>query len=120
MWKSIFFVDNFVENGSTMCIPWTWYLQNDMQIFIYCTFILLVYRSNKFGSYMLIFWSILGSWAFYMIRSYQLGAHFYGHVVDFATTGQYMGDVYVKPYARCAPYLFGLFLGIMYSRFLEE
>ena len=103
-----------------MCLGWTWYLQNDMQIFIYCTLVLLVYRWNKFGGYMLIVWSMLGSFAFYMIKSYQLGAHYWIHIADFASTGQYMLDVYTKPYARCAPYLYGLLLGIMYSRFLEE
>ena len=76
-----------------MCLGWSWYLQNDMQIFIYCTFILLIYRWNKFVSYQLIFWSILGSWAFYMIRSYQLGGHYSGHIEDFTQNQEYSLDV---------------------------
>jgi peptidoglycan/LPS O-acetylase OafA/YrhL len=27
MWRSLLFVDNFVNNGRTICMPWGFYLQ---------------------------------------------------------------------------------------------
>ena len=36
------------------------------------------------------------------------------HLIDFANWGDFMLDVYMKPWARSPPYLFGLLLGIFY------
>ena len=113
MWRSLLFVDNFVNNGATMCMGWSWYLQNDMQIFIYCIFVLLIYKYNKFACHMLIAWSICASFAFTM---YQTFTHHYRNMTHLTDSNppEYMGDVYIKPWARCPPYLYGLFLGMMY------
>ena len=47
LWKPLLFVDNLVDNGSTMCMGWGWYLQSDMQMFVYCMLILFLYQKNK-------------------------------------------------------------------------
>lgn len=38
---------------------------------------------------------------------------------DFDTFGDYMANVYIKPWGRCPTYLFGLLLGILYVEFLR-
>lgn len=50
MWRSMLFVDNFVNNGDTQCLPWGWYLQVDFQVFLVCLFLLLLYSYNKKAS----------------------------------------------------------------------
>ena len=47
MYKPIFFVDNIVDNGQSMCMGWGWYLQNDMQIFIASIPILYLYNYKR-------------------------------------------------------------------------
>lgn len=54
MWKSVIFVDNIVDNGERMCMGWGWYLQNDMQIFIFSIPILYLYCRNRKISFVLI------------------------------------------------------------------
>ena len=54
MWKPLLFVDNLVDNGNSMCMGWGWYLQNDMQIFIFSIPILYLYSRNRKLSYILI------------------------------------------------------------------
>ena len=118
MWRSLLFVDNLIDNGASQCLGWGWYLQNDMQIFIYSIFILLIYRWNKFASYVTIVWSIAASFIFSMVSTYVNGYHHPTHIDDFNTWNVYMVDVYIKPWARCPPYLYGLLLGMMYTNFL--
>ena len=43
----MFFVDNLVDNGEKLCLGWGWYLQNDMQIFIFSMIYLFLYNTQK-------------------------------------------------------------------------
>lgn len=54
LWKPILFVDNILGNGERMCMAWGWYLQNDMQIFIFSIPILFVYSRHRKVSYLII------------------------------------------------------------------
>lgn len=49
-----------------MCMGWGWYLQNDMQIFIYSLVILVVYGKSKFWAYMAILVSVILSFGWTM------------------------------------------------------
>jgi len=53
-WKTLLFVDNLVDNGEHMCLPWGWYLQNDMQIFIFSLIFILIYAKNRIAGYISI------------------------------------------------------------------
>lgn len=44
-----------------MCMGWGWYLQNDMQLFIYSMLILYIYDKSKIGSKIFLWVSIFGS-----------------------------------------------------------
>ena len=48
------FVDNLVDNGEHMCLPWGWYLQNDMQIFVFSLVFILIYVKNRIAGYISI------------------------------------------------------------------
>jgi hypothetical protein len=118
MWKPLLFVDNLVDNGNSMCMGWGWYLQNDMQIFLFSVFILLIYAKSRFWSFMTTFITIGISFAYTMQQSYDNGYLYTTHLTDFSTFADYMSNLYIKPWSRCPPYLFGLILGIVYIEFL--
>ena len=54
MWKPIFFMDNIIDNGESMCMGWGWYLQNDMQIFIASIPILYLYNTKRKAAFICI------------------------------------------------------------------
>lgn len=42
------------------------------------------------------------------------------HRSDFAKWNSYFPNVYIKPWTRCTPYLYGLLLGLLYMEHMEE
>lgn len=120
LWSPLLFVDNLVDNGATQCMGWGWYLQNDMQIFLYCMVLLLVYEWKSMAGYVMIVWSILASFFYNMYYVSENHVHTLIHTADLGLQGNYQQDIYIKPWARCPPYLYGLLLGIMYTNFLLE
>ena len=46
-WKTLLFMGNLIDNGEKLCMPWGWYLQNDMQIFIFSMIFIYIYMRNK-------------------------------------------------------------------------
>lgn len=58
MWRGLLFLDNIIDKGNNMCMGWAWYLQNDMQIFIYSVFILFIYSKSKFWAFITTFVTI--------------------------------------------------------------
>jgi hypothetical protein len=115
MWKPLLFVDNLVDNGNSMCMGWGWYLQNDMQIFVFSVFILFLYGVSRFWSFMFTFISVCISFAYTMQQTFDHQYLYTTHLTDFLSGyGNYMSDLYIKPWSRCPPYLFGLLFGIFY------
>jgi peptidoglycan/LPS O-acetylase OafA/YrhL len=47
MWRSIFFIENLVDNGRVECLGWSWYLQVDFQLFLISLFLLFLYNWKK-------------------------------------------------------------------------
>ena len=114
MWKPVFFVDNIVDNGASMCMGWGWYLQNDMQIFIASIPILYIYSIRRKTSFLVIGGLILLSLIYNFLEA-QLNEYItVAHRQDFAKWNSYFPNVYIKPWTRCPPYLYGLFLGLLY------
>ena len=120
MWRSLLFVDNLIDNGIEMCMGWGWYLQNDMQIFVYSMLLLALYSRSKLYGFMVTTWSILASLTLSMASTYQNHYHYLLHIEDFYGWGNYLTYLYAKPWIRCPPYLYGLLLGILYTEFLQE
>jgi hypothetical protein len=69
-WKPLLFVDNLIDNGKTMCMAWGWYLQCDMQLFIFSILILFIYSRSKFCCYLLIFLSCISNFGYVMTSTY--------------------------------------------------
>jgi hypothetical protein len=97
-----------------MCLPWGWYLQNDMQIFIFSMIYLFVYSKNKFLTKLLIIGTIGISLTINFIFAQSNEYIQVTHLADFAKWNQYFPNIYIKPWTRCPPYLIGLFFGLQY------
>ncbi len=113
-------MDNLVDNGNSQCMGWGWYLQNDMQIFLASVLILFIYSKSSFWSFISIFLTIAFSFAYTMEMTFDNFYKYTTHMTDFDTYGDYMSYLYVKPWSRCPPYMFGLLLGILYIEFLSS
>ena len=103
-----------------MCMAWGWYLQNDMQIFIVSIPILYLYNKRKQFAYILIWVIVLISLIYNFVEVQRNGYVTVAHRVDFAKWGTYFVDVYIKPWTRCPPYLYGLTLGLLYMEWIDE
>lgn len=101
-----------------MCMGWGWYLQTDMQLFVYCIFILLIYSKSKTAGYSMIFLSMAATFSYTMQQTFDHGYKWMTHIDDATDSAQYQLDIYFKPWGRSPPYLYGLFLGLLYADFL--
>jgi hypothetical protein len=114
MWRPIFFVDNFVQNGERQCMNWGWYLQNDLQLFIVSIFLLYLYKIKPIALKVLIWPLIIGSIIFTFMWTFNHNIVVTTHMNDIDRSGKFFTDVYIKPWARCPPYFLGLFFGILH------
>ena len=117
-WRAMIFIDNLVDNGESMCLGYGWYLQNDMQIFILSIPILFLYAKNKRFAYIsivvLMIGSLIANFVMVQINEFIVVAH----RQDFVKWNKYFPNVYIKPWIRCPPYLYGLALGLLYMEYL--
>ena len=97
---------------------WGWYLQNDVQLFIFSLIIIFIYTLNRIAAKIFIWISIIASLIFTYKWTFDNGTFVTSHLVDFGRYGDYMANVYMKPWARAPPYIFGLFLGMLYFEYL--
>ena len=118
-WRPLLFVDNLVQNGQNQCMDWGWYMQVDMQLFIYSIFLLFIYKSNRFTFFVSIFLSVFGSFAYVFQQVSEYNYKQITHLGDLTSGAQYQLDIYIKPWGRCSPYLYGLLLGTLYHEFLQ-
>lgn len=103
-----------------MCMGWGWYLQNDMQIFIISIPILYLYARQRKAAYILIQFLIVAS-LIYNFVEVQVNEYItVTHRPDFDKWDSYFPNVYIKPWTRCPPYLYGLTLGLLYMEHIDE
>jgi peptidoglycan/LPS O-acetylase OafA/YrhL len=118
MWRDIFFINNFVENGKEMCLNWGWYLQVDFQIFIVCVLLLFLYgKIHHNVSYLTGAVLVVGSITFNIVYTQMHNQKLFTNVEALMSYTNYLLDVYIKPYARWTPYFMGLYLGLFYYDF---
>ena len=102
-----------------MCMGWGWYLQNDMQIFVVSMLFIFLYTKNRMVGYIsLICMIILGvSLNIYEVVNREIKQ--VTHLPDFIKWGEYFVNIYIKPWIRCPPYIFGLICGLLHMEYLE-
>lgn len=114
MWRAIFFIDNFVNKGDTQCMGWGWYLQNDMQLFVISLVFLFIYSIKQWLSKLTILIAIISSCIYTYIWTFNHNITVITHLNDFANWNVFMENIYMKPWARAPPYLYGLLVGVFF------
>jgi peptidoglycan/LPS O-acetylase OafA/YrhL len=117
MWREILFVANLVDNGNEQCLGWGWYLQVDFQLFLACLALLFIYYRSKMASFLLALLLSIGSTIFVIVYTYRHKIKLFTDLSAFSDFGEFMPDVYMKPYGRCTPYFMGLVLGILFVEY---
>ena len=104
-WLNLLYINNFNEDlGREHCIGWSWYLANDMQMFLISPLVIYpLWRWARAGAA----WSALllvGTIGLRLVRELQ-------DFGDPAREALNYYEVYTKPWNRCQPYIIGLMLG---------
>lgn len=119
-WRSMLFIDNFVDNGREICMNWSWYLQIDMQLFIFSAIILTLYKKRRLICVLAFIISIIASlsFTFYMNHTHNFKQAI--HLDDFGPDDTSFTDVYTKPWCRCTTYIYGILFSIFYMEVLHK
>ncbi|KAK7478458.1 hypothetical protein BaRGS_00030304, partial [Batillaria attramentaria] len=98
------------------CLPWTWYLANDVQFYavapIFVFFLHLCPAVGIFLCWLVVFLSAILTGVISTYHRLPAGA---AADLMFATH-QFMDEYYIKPYCRAAPYFLGLLTGYVLHR----
>ncbi|GFU16706.1 nose resistant to fluoxetine protein 6 [Nephila pilipes] len=113
-WTNLLFINNFV-NADHLCLPQSWYISCDMQLYIAALIILLpILRYPKIGlgiAFIGILASIIGAGAMTYVYDYpptMLFVH-----PDHEQRIAYWANAYFKPYSHAGPYCIGLMIGYL-------
>jgi peptidoglycan/LPS O-acetylase OafA/YrhL len=122
MWRNILFVENLFSMWGDMhyCFGWGWYLSNDFQLFVISLFLIFIYAQNPNFGKILIWLTIAGTSAVGTWVCYTNGFKLFPYVMTGYSVTGFMNDYYYKPWCRAPPYLYGLFLGILYKEFINR
>ncbi|RZC36860.1 nose resistant to fluoxetine protein 6-like [Asbolus verrucosus] len=102
-WSTLLYITNFVREGN--CLPQTWYLSVDMQLFILSPIILLPLARWPFiGLGILGFLTVAG-----VIVPF--GISYGENMGSMMSDPNYMLNYYVQTYTRFGPYVMGMILG---------
>ena len=91
-----------------------------MQLYIYCIFLLFILNKSKIAFNIVLWGSVIASCVYTFVVCQINEYKTLTHIEDFpAFFDSYFTKIYVKPWARCPPYLIGLFLGVCYTDFVN-
>jgi len=108
------FIDNLVDNGRSICMSWSWYLQIDMQLFIISLIFLVLHRRKKVVciSFFVMASALSLAFTFYMNYTHRFKQAI--HLDDFGPEDTSFTDVYIKPWCRCPTYFAGVLFAMFY------
>jgi len=115
-WTNILYINNFVPTVyDQQCLPWTWYLGNDFQFFVFG--VLFMCACNKIRRLAEIILSVVILIS--IIISIYLIAHYDIAALDLTDGGLMQNYVYDKPYTRIPAYIVGM-ISVLYFMRLEK
>ncbi len=116
-YHNLLYVSNFMS-GMNTCVPWSWYIMNDMQFYILAPlFVLPFYYFSQIVGLL-----TLGALAVASIvtQCAIMFANDLNSSVSKPSGGDYGTLYYVKPYCRVLPYLVGILLYFVYSEYKKK
>ncbi len=105
-WLNLLYINNFNEDlGRDQCIGWSWYLANDMQMFLVSPLVIYpMWRWPRVGGAVWSALLLVAATVLRLVRELQD----YG---DSAREARNFYEVYSKPWYRYQPHIIGLMLG---------
>ncbi|KAL4436160.1 hypothetical protein ABPG74_018144 [Tetrahymena malaccensis] len=113
-WIRVLLIDNLFDDGQK-CFGWGWYLSNDIQMFIFSLFLIIIYANHRLAGKLSILVTFL---VFQSISLYQSYSNNYLIISSLQTMPKQ--EYYFKPWSRSPPYFIGLIFGIFYKEFVLE
>ena len=120
-WTNVLYINNLYPSKlADECMPWTWYLANDMQFYIVAPLMIIpLFIHFAFGLAVIAIFLVLN----FTITASLTGAfnfqasQFAPYIYNY-TEAEYTSNdlLYDKPYYRITPYLVGIFLGYLMYR----
>lgn len=109
-WETILFLGNLIPYKNGMqCLGWLWYIANDMQFFILLPFQIIAYKLHRYLGYALAYFILFGG----ILASFILSA-INNMSINPVTDPNYFQILYIRPWARIAPYQVGVLFGMFY------
>ncbi|XP_043578477.1 nose resistant to fluoxetine protein 6-like [Bombus pyrosoma] len=101
-WTNILYINNLFH-GNDLCLMWSWYLPNDMQFFVFGTFLLMLSITHYNVA--------IGLGAFSLVSSI-LSVAYKGYTLDYQPSIDELYNrgkhLYIRPWYRIPPYLIGM------------
>uniref|UniRef100_A0A0K0EV77 Nose resistant to fluoxetine protein 6 (inferred by orthology to a C. elegans protein) n=1 Tax=Strongyloides venezuelensis TaxID=75913 RepID=A0A0K0EV77_STRVS len=114
-WTNLIYMNNFLLQDVEQCMGWSWYLANDFQLYaISPLYMLLINYNEKLGITGCIGTVIVSSICrliITLIKGYPPGPILTTKLQIVGLIDEFWTNVYIKPYARCGPYMVGLVVG---------
>jgi peptidoglycan/LPS O-acetylase OafA/YrhL len=102
-WSTFLYITNYVKHDQ--CLPQTWYLSVDMQLFVLAPIVLIpLSRWPKIGLGLLGVLTVAG-----VIAPFSIG--YAKNLGNMLSDPNYMSEYYTQTYARFGPYVIGMILG---------
>ncbi|XP_074030278.1 nose resistant to fluoxetine protein 6 isoform X2 [Leptinotarsa decemlineata] len=115
-WSTLLYIQNYV-NVNRMCVGQSWYLNIDMQLYLFSPFILLLLTKYPKSAITVLVSATLASigasfWTAYSEQLSGITTNLYPKV----PVQTYMNDYYLKTHNRASPWLIGAMLGYYLTR----
>ena len=117
-WANLLYLNNFYPHLGDLqnqCMPWTWYLANDMQFYVISPLIIILMYRYKRAAVAVCAFLIVGC-----IVSIAVSVWYYGFLIPSYEPTKHIHEplaihdpLYNKPYTRIAPYIVGMLVGML-------
>lgn len=118
-WANLLFINNFVpKEYQDQCMGWSWYLANDMQMYLISPIFLFLYFKSKVIAIIVIEIVLVASIFAQGYVAWVL--EFSCMAVKMATNDVYQNEIYEKPYMRLPTYLIGMLAAFVLLEFEKK
>ena len=117
-YANLLFINNFLPADEPSCMGWSWFIANDMQLYLLSPLILFAHYRSKLIGYAscggLILTNIIVSAVVASVNDFQPGATYgLSNSIEFS-------HFYVRPYIRMGAFMIGILVGFLYRGYCDH
>jgi peptidoglycan/LPS O-acetylase OafA/YrhL len=110
-WTNLLMINNFYPTAAAnQCMPWTWFVSVDFQMFLLVPILAIVTQKSRIAGYASSLFLVALSTILVAILN---GVSSHTGANPYLDT-KFFNDLYIKPWARAAPYFSGVFMGTLF------